>query len=123
MSLRISTRESGQVIIVDLCGRSTANDGETELLTRRLEELVVNGARYLLLNLSDLTQIDSTGVSAIVRTYVRLRSRGGDLKLLRPRGHAKTVLGMLHLLQLMASFEQEEQALKSFQPPVKFPAP
>ena len=79
------------------------------------------GARQLLLNLSDLTQIDSTGVSAIVRTYVRLRSQGGDLKLLRPRGHAKTVLGMLHLLQLMASFEEEEQALESFRQPIKFP--
>jgi anti-anti-sigma factor len=116
-------RESGEITILDLCGRSTLCDGETELLAKRLEELVANGARYLLLNMSDLTQVDSSGVSAIVKTYVKLRGQGGDLRLLRPRGHARSVLGVLHLLELIPSFEEEEQALRSFRQPVKSAKP
>ena len=122
MSLRISMRESGEVTILDLCGRSTVNDGETELLSKRLEELV-GGTRYLLLNMSDLTQIDSSGVSVVVKAYARLRRQGGDLKLLRPRGHARSVLRVLHLLELIPSFEEEDQALRSFQQPVKLAKP
>ena len=115
-------RESGEVTILDLCGRSTVNDGETELLSKRLEELV-GGTRYLLLNMSDLTQIDSSGVSVVVKAYARLRRQGGDLKLLRPRGHARSVLRVLHLLELIPSFEEEDQALRSFQQPVKLAKP
>ena len=123
VSLRISMRESGEVTILDLCGRSTVNDGETELLSKRLEELVGGGTRYLLLNMSDLTQIDSSGVSVVVKAYARLRRQGGDLKLLRPRGHARSVLRVLHLLELIPSFEEEDQALRSFQQPVKLAKP
>jgi anti-sigma B factor antagonist len=69
---------------MDLRGRSTINGGESELLSGHLQELVANGTRKLLLNLGDLSQIDSSGVGIIIETYVSLKRHGGDLKLLCP---------------------------------------
>ena len=114
MGLQISIRESGDVTILDLRGRSTINDGESDLLNSHLQELVANGARKLLLNLGDLTQLDSSGISVIVGTYVSLCSQGGDLKLLRPRGLVLEVFRVLHLLEIIPKFDDEAQALASF---------
>ena len=57
VGLQISIRKSGDVTIVDLRGRSTINDGESEQFSRGLGKLVASGARKLLLNLADLTQM------------------------------------------------------------------
>ena len=114
MGLQISSRESGDVTIVDLRGRSTIDDGESNLLNSHLQELVANGARKLLLNLGELTQVDSSGISVIVGTYVSLCSHGGDLRLLRPCGHVLEVFSVLHLLEIIPKFEDEAQALASF---------
>jgi anti-anti-sigma factor len=116
VGLQISIRESGDVTILDLRGRSTIDDGESELLSSHLQELVANGARKLLLNLGDLTQVDSSGISIIVGTYVSLCSRGGDLRLLRPCGRVLEVFRVLHLLEIIPKFEDEAQALASFEP-------
>ena len=113
--LQISIRKSGDVTIVDLRGKFTANDGESEVRSR-LEKLVGNGVHKLLLNLTDLTQIDSSGVSVIAETYVSLKQQGGRLRLLGPRGRVLQVLTVLRLLEIVESFEDEAQALGSFQP-------
>ena len=114
MSLQISDRESADIAILDLHGRWTIDDSKNELLNRHLEELVSNGARNFLLNLADVTQIDSSGVSVIVKTYRSLRGQGRDLRLLCRRGHVLEVLRELHLLQLIPSFEDEKLAVDSF---------
>ena len=115
MSLQISIRESDDVTILDLRGRATIG-ADSELLSSHLRELVAKGVRKLLLNLADLTQVDSSGVSTVVRTYVSLRRQGGDLKLLRPCGRVLIVLRVIQLLDIIPSFEDETQALASFRP-------
>jgi anti-sigma B factor antagonist len=65
VGLQISIRESGDVTILDLQGRATIGV-DSDLLIRHLQRLVANGVRKVLLNLADLTQIDSSGVSIIV---------------------------------------------------------
>ena len=72
--------------------------------------------RKLLLNLADLTQIDSSGIGIIIEMCVSLRGKGGDLKLLRPGGRVLEVLTVFRLLDVIASFEDETQALASFRP-------
>lgn len=115
MSLQISIREVGNVRILDLRGRSTLDDGESELLSERLRKLIESGARKILLNLADVTKIDSSGISVIVGTCVSLRKRGGDLRLLRPRGRVLEVLTVFRLLEVIPSFEREAEALASFE--------
>jgi anti-sigma B factor antagonist len=113
VGLQISIRVSGDVTILDLRGRATIG-ANSELLSSQLQELVARGVRKLLLNLADLTQLDSSGISTIVGSYVSLRRQGGDLKLLCPRGRVVMVLKVLHLLDIIPSFDDETQALASF---------
>jgi anti-anti-sigma factor len=115
VSLQISVRESGDVAVVDLRGRSTLNDGESELLSRRLQKLIASGMRKLLLNLQELTHADSSGIGVIVGTYVSLRRQGGDLKLLCPTDRVRRVLTVFRLQNIIPSFEDEAQALASFE--------
>jgi len=122
VGLQISIRTSGDVAILDLRGRSTI-DGESELLDNRLRKLIANGARRVLLNLTDLTQVDSSGVGVIIDTYVSLKDQGGDLKLLCPRGRVREVLRVLRLLEIIPYFENETKALVSFRPQSNFARP
>ena len=71
MGVQISIRVSGDVTILDLWGRATSG-ADSELLSSHVRELVANGVRKLLLNLADLTQLDSSGISTIVGSYVSL---------------------------------------------------
>jgi anti-sigma B factor antagonist len=114
VGLQVAIRKSDDVTILDLCGRSTIDAGESELLNRHLQGLLANGARKLLLNLTSLTQVDSSGLSVIVGTCVSLRRQGGDLRLLRPSGHVLEVFRVLRLLEAILSFEDEAEAVASF---------
>jgi anti-sigma B factor antagonist len=116
VGLQISIRESAGVTILDLRGRSTIDGGESELLGSRLKELVASGVRKVLLNLVDLTQVDSSGIGVIVGTYVSLKRQRGELKLLCPCGRVLEVLTLFRLLETIPSFEDEAQALASFRP-------
>ena len=114
MGLQISIRECGDVSVVDLQGKSTIESGGSELLSTRLRDLAVNGKCKLLLNLANLTQMDSSGIGVIVETFVSLRSKNGELKLLSPRGRVLQVLTVFRLLEIIPRFEDETQALSSF---------
>ena len=116
VALQISTRESGDVSIVDLLGRSTIDGGESELLSKHLRDLTATGKRKLLLNLLNLAQIDSSGVSIIVEMCVSLKRNGGELKILFPRGRVLDVLKVFRLLEVIPSFDDETEALNSFRP-------
>jgi len=114
MGLHISIRNSGDVAILDLRGRSTVNNGESELLSSRLKGLIASGVRNLLLNVRDLAKIDTSGVSIFVETYVFLKHQGGGFKLLCPHGPVLEVLTALHLADIIPTFDHEAVALASF---------
>ncbi|HEX2666305.1 MAG TPA: STAS domain-containing protein [Candidatus Acidoferrum sp.] len=115
MGLQISIRESADVTILDLQGKVTIGvDGD--LLGVQLKKLLAKGARKLLLNLEDVTQLDSSGISAVVGAYVSLSRQGGSLKLLCPSGRVQDVLQVMHVADLIPTFEDETQALASFRP-------
>jgi anti-anti-sigma factor len=116
MGLQVSVRESRDVTILDLQGKLTTG-GDGELLCQQLSELIGNSKSTLLLNLANLTQIDSSGVSIIARTHGSLKRQGGNLGLLCPGGHVLDVFRALHLLEMIPSFEDEAHALASFQSP------
>jgi anti-sigma B factor antagonist len=117
MGLQILIRESGEVTILDLRGTSTLDSGGSELLRGQMQRLFDNGTCNLLLNIEDLTQVDSSGLSVLVETYVCLRRNGGNLKLLRPRDRVRMVLKLFRLLDIIPNFENEALALASFLAP------
>lgn len=116
MALQISIRESDGITIVDLQGRATISDGESELLRSKLEELISMGARKFLLNLADMNHVDSSGFSIIVKACVSLREKGGDLRFIRPTGRALLAFNVLRLVDLIRTFDNEGEALASYRP-------
>ena len=115
MGLQISLRESADVNILDLRGKLTIGV-DSDLLGVQLKKLVAKGVRKLLLNLEDVTQLDSSGISAVVETYVSLSRQGGSLKLLCPCGRVQEVLRVIRLADFIPTFENETEALASFPP-------
>ena len=112
--LQISIRESGDVTILDLRGSATIGDGRY-LLSVHLRKLVAKGVRKLLLNLADLMQLDSSGISPAIGTHVSLSRQGGSLKLVCPRGRVQDVLRVMRVADFIPIFEDETQALASFE--------
>ena len=77
MGLQISIRQSSDVTILDVRGRAVLDEGEGQVLGSNLERLVAGGVRKVLLNLTDVTQLDSSGVTFIVRAHRFLHGQGG----------------------------------------------
>jgi anti-sigma B factor antagonist len=123
VALQISIRESGDITILDLRGRATINDGESELLRSQLQELIAKGVVKFLLNLAKLSQIDSSGLSVIVTTCASLREQRGDMRFLGPRGAVLEAFTVVRLPEVIPTFEDESQALASFRPLSNFAKP
>jgi anti-anti-sigma factor len=115
--LKILIRRSRGITILDLRGRSTFDNSGSELLYGELRRLSDGGVRDLLLNVENLTQVDSSCIGVLVRTFVALRRKGGNLKLLRPSEHVRMVLNVFRLLDTIPNFDDEDQALASFAVP------
>src|SRR5262245_15917757 len=104
--------------LVDLRGRATISDGETDLLRSKLERLITTGVRKLLLNLAELNQVDSAGFGVVAKVCVSLREKGGDLRFIRPSGCALMAFKMIRMLDLIPTFDNEKEALLASAPKV-----
>ena len=116
MDLQVTTRQSGDVTILDLEGRATMGK-ENDVLAVELRRLTEGGARKLLVNVAQLSQIDSSGISTLVRTFVAMAKSGGSLKLVGPVGRVRQALTVARLLGPIPAFEDEAAALASFKQP------
>jgi anti-sigma B factor antagonist len=113
MDLQLFVRHVADVVIVDLQGGATI--GRTnDLLDNQLRKLIDGGSSKILLNLTDVTQMDSSSISSVVRAFKSLKRRGASLRLLRPRGNVRLVLEAVHLLDVIPSIEDEAQAISRF---------
>jgi anti-sigma B factor antagonist len=105
--------QTDAVTIVDLKGKATIGI-DNDLLNSELRKLVGKGMRNLLLNLEELTQVDSSSIGTIAGTFVSVSRQGGTLKLLRPRGRVRVALEVMKWSDYISTFEDEAQALASF---------
>ena len=113
--ITISERRIGDVTILDLQGRLVLDEGDTSCV-ERIDRLIRQERIQIVLNLQDVTYIDSAGVGALVSKYVTLRKRGGNLKLLCLSERVRRVISIAHLLEVFESFDSEERAVRSFAP-------
>ena len=113
MHLKISMRQSGGVTIVDLDGRIVIGL-DNDSLHERLDELARRGARNVLVNLTNVTQLDSSGISTIVRAFISMQHSDGAFKILHPGGHVREVLEVTHLTKAIPTFDDEAAAMASF---------
>jgi len=113
MSLQLFVRHAACVVILDLHGRAMIGPAN-DILNHQLRQLVEDGTSKLLVNLTDVTQLDSSSIGTIVNAFVSLKRRGGNLKLLGPRGNVRLVLETAHLLDVIPSIDDETEAIASF---------
>lgn len=113
MGLQISTRKSGNVAILDLQGRITIGPSN-DALSSELRRLAEAGPAEVIVNLTGVAQMDSSGISTVVRSFVSLERQGGGLRLLNPTGHVKEVLELTRLINSIPTFYDEAKALGSF---------
>lgn len=114
MSVKMNVRHVGDVAILDLGGRVTLGEG-SGLVRNTVKELVAAGTRKVLLNLHDVTYLDSAGLGELVGSYVTLTNLGGQVKLLHPQGKVKDILAVTKLYTIFLSFTDEGEALRSFE--------
>jgi anti-anti-sigma factor len=113
MATRITERRIGDITLLQLTGRIVFGDGAGELRAH-MNDLLDEARLKFLLDLRNVTYIDSFGVGVIATKYVSVRRKGGDLKLLclSPRSHK--VMTISGLLKILESFESEEDGVRSF---------
>ena len=111
--MHIEQRAVGDVVILDLKGKITLGEGD-ELLKDKVNSLVNQGHKKIVLNLADVPYIDSAGLGEIVRTYTTVSRQGGNLKLLNLTKRITDLLSITKLLTVFETFESESEAVRSF---------
>jgi anti-sigma B factor antagonist len=111
--MSIKERVVGDVTILEPQGRLVLYEGETDLKAR-VNELVAQGRVKIILDLKNVTYIDSAGVGSIIAKYLSVRRQGGDLKLLNLTKRSMRLMTITHLLTVFDSFDSEEAAVNSF---------
>jgi anti-sigma B factor antagonist len=111
--MEIESRAVGDVVILDLKGKMTLGEGD-ELLKDKVNSLVHQGQRKLILNLAAVPYVDSAGLGEIVRTYTTVSRLGGSLKLLSLTKRIHDLLSITKLLTVFETFESEDDAVRSF---------
>ena len=111
--MQIEERVVGEVMVLDLKGKMTLGEGD-ELLKDKINRLISQGRRKLLLNLEGVPYIDSAGLGEIVRTYTTVSRQGGKLKLLNLTKRIQDLLSITKLLTVFETYDSEDEAIKSF---------
>jgi anti-sigma B factor antagonist len=116
--MQIEERNVGDVVVLDLKGKITLGEGD-ELLKDKVNSLVNQGRRKILLNFGEVPYVDSAGLGEIVRTYTTVSRQGGSLKLLSLTKRITDLLAITKLLTVFETFDTESDAIKSFSPSAK----
>lgn len=111
--MHVEVRKAGDVVIADLSGRLTSGLGD-QILRDTLDELLAEGWRKILLNLSKVSALDSAGVGELVAGLRTARRLGADLKLLNLSERVHSTLYIARLLPVFETYEDEETALARF---------
>lgn len=111
MQLRINLREVQDVTCIDLSGKILLGE-ESEVLRQQIKQLVSAQARRVLLNLTEVSYLDSTGVGTVIEAFLAVKQAGGRMALLIPPGPGEKVTRVFGPLA-DASFRSEPEALAS----------
>ena len=111
--MEIVERTVSDVTVLDLKGKMTLGEGD-ELLKDKINSLIHQGQKKLLLNLEGVPYIDSAGLGEIVRTYTTVSRQGGNLKLVNLTKRITDLLSITKLLTVFETYESENDAVQSF---------
>jgi anti-sigma B factor antagonist len=113
MSLKVKERQADGIAILDFSGRIVLGK-ETALMRDSILDLAARGNKNIVLNLSEVPYIDSTGIGELVSALQVVRKAGGDLKLLNLTRKVRDMVEVVKLGTFFELFEDETAAVKSF---------
>jgi anti-sigma B factor antagonist len=113
VSVKLTTRQVGDVTVVDVAGRITLGEGSSTLRDA-LRELVGKDQKKVLLNLGEVSYIDSSGIGELVSGFTTVTNSGGALKLLNLNKRVKDLLQITKLYTVFDVHEDEASAIRSF---------
>lgn len=111
--MEINVRQSAGIAILEVLGRLTIGE-PSEQLHDALKSVIEGGARRVVVILNAVPQIDSSGISTLVRISIRLAKQGGTLRLVCGPGRVRDALTVTRLVEAIPTFETEASALANF---------
>ena len=111
--LSIVERQAGEVAVLTLTGQMLLDDGDLAF-GRHVSDLISRGVVRIVVDLAGVTYIDSSGVGMMAAKLKRARASGGDMRLVNLTSRSQRLLGMMKLLMVFETFEDEAAAVDSF---------
>jgi len=112
--MQIAERSAGNVTVLDLSGQITLAKGDDQLLKDKVNSLVHQGNKRILVNLANVTHMDSAGLGELVGAYTTVTKSGGSMKLVNLTKRLHDLLSITKLLTVFDTFDSEPEALKAF---------
>lgn len=113
MTMKANNRQVNGVTIVDMSGRITLGEGSV-ILRDSIKDLIGKGQKKILLNLGDVSYIDSSGIGELVSAFTSVRNQGGELKLLKLTKKVHDLLQITKLYTVFDIKDDEADAIRSF---------
>lgn len=113
MTMKANNRQVGGVTVVDMSGRITLGEGSV-VLREAVKDLLTKGQKKILLNLGDVTYIDSSGIGELVSAFTSVRNQGGELKLLKLTKKVHDLLQITKLYTVFDIKDDEASAIQSY---------
>ena len=112
--MEVEERHVGDVVVLDLNGQLTLGDNSLQLKDK-INSTLHDGTRHILLNLGNVSYIDSGGLGQLISSFKGVKSENGQLKLFNLGKKSKELLAMTKLLMVFDTYDTEHEALASFQ--------
>jgi anti-sigma B factor antagonist len=113
MSMKVATRQVDGVTILDLSGRITLGEGSVTLRDS-VRDAAAKGAKHILLNLGNISYIDSSGIGELVSAFTSVKNSGGELKLLNLTKKVHDLLQITKLYTVFDIKDDEATAIAAF---------
>ena len=113
MSVKLNTRQVGEVTVIDVAGRITLGEGSSALRDA-IRELVGKDQKKILLSLGEVSYIDSSGIGELVSGFTTVTNHGGVLKLLGLTKRVQDLLQITKLYTVFDIYDSEVSAVRSF---------
>ena len=111
--MQIAERSAGNVTVLDLSGQITFTQGDQQFKDK-VNSLVHQGRKNILVNMANVTHVDSAGLGELVGAYTTVSKAGGSMKLLNLTKRLHDLLAITKLLTIFDTFDSEQDALKQF---------
>jgi len=113
VSMKIATRQLDGITVLDLGGRITLGEGSVQL-REAVRDLLAKGQKKIVLNLGDVSYMDSSGMGELVTAYTSAKNQGGELKLVNLTKKIEDLMQITKLATVFDIYDDEAKAIASF---------